>query len=442
MHPNGGKIILQGARLLDPGSGLDDHCSLYIDSGLIAGIGEAPANFVADTTLTVDGQTICPGLIDLRSRLAPVPESKADIASEAKAAVAGGITSLACMPDNRPMLDTPASVHLLLDKAKREGFARVFPLGALTQNIAGKQLSEMASLAKAGCNLLTNAGSPVNSLITRRAMEYAATFGLSIMAFGEDSDLANKGCAHEGSTGLRLGLQTIPTTAEEIGISRDIALAELAGCRIHFAAISSARGVALIKAAQARGLSVSADVGIHQLLLNDQDILNYGSLCHLRPPLRDESDRLALIEGLKSGVISALCSDHLPNDADAKLAPFPVSAPGAVGFELLLPLGLSLVRQHHFDLPQLIAALTSNPAQILSLPPPGIKIGKVADLAVFDPAMTWTPEGNNWHSKSTNSPFYGRPLMGRVTHTLISGQLVYRLGKQASEFFPRRDSLN
>lgn len=431
------RIAILGARLIDAASGLDEQQALYIDNGLIRAIGAPPAGFVADLLLDVPGQIVCAGLVDLRARLEPAEDSNASVASEVRAAVAGGITSLACMPDNYPTTDARAAVHLLLGKAREQGLARVLPLGALTRNLAGEQLSEMARLGMAGCHLLTNGNAPLSSLIMRRAMEYASTFGLGIMTFAEDPSLAGNGCVHEGSTGLKLGLQAIPVTAEEIGISRDIALAELTGCKVHFAAVSSARGVALIADGRNRGLALTADVAVHHLHLNDTAILQYGSLCHLRPPLRSETDRLALIEGLKNGVLDALCSDHLPCGEDAKMAPFPASKAGAAGLELLLPLALQLVKEHGISLSAMLAAMTARPSAILGLPTQEIRVGEVADLAIFDPQRTWQPALDGWHSLGKNTPFYRQSLTGRVTHTLVGGQLVYRLGDQGGEFDPR-----
>jgi dihydroorotase len=428
----GSRLSIRNGRLVDPANSVDERLDVHIAEGLIVAVGDPPLGFTADRTLDVRGQIVCPGLVDLCCRLRePGWEHKATIASETAAAAAGGVTTVCCPPDTRPIIDTPAVAQLVLQTAERAGFARVVPAGALTYGLEGEQISEMAALKQAGCAVMSHADRPIrNTLVLRRAMEYAATFGLTVFLHPEDAYLRDQGCVHEGRVSTRLGLPGIPEAAETVAVARDLALAEQTGAHIHFRGLSSARATAMLLEAQARGLKVSADVSAHQLALTEADVDGFDSNCHVIPPLRTAADREALRQAVRRGAISAICSDHQPHEADAKLNPFPETAPGISAVETLLPLTLRLVAEEKMDLSTAIRRLTMDPAEILGLPIGRLDPGRTADVCVFDPAAAWKAGADTLVSRGHNTPFLGWELRGRVTRTLLAGRIVFeRQGK-------------
>ncbi|MFC5694984.1 dihydroorotase [Pseudomonas sp. GCM10022186] len=415
-----------GARLIDPASGHDQVTDLFLEGGKVAAIGQAPAGFRADKTLDAKGLVAAPGLVDLSVALRePGYSRKGNIASETLAAVSGGVTSLCCPPLTRPVLDTPAVAELILDRAQEAGHAKVFPIGALTRGLAGEQLSELVALRDVGCVAFGNGlASFVSNRVQRRALEYAATFDLTLVFHSQDASLAEGGLAHEGPTASFLGLAGIPETAETVALARDLLLVEQSGVRAHFSQISSARGAEMIGEAQARGLPVTADVAMYQLILTDEALIDFSSLYHVQPPLRTRADRDGLREAVKSGVISAIASHHQPHEPDAKLAPFGATEPGISSVELLLPLAMTLVQDGLLDLPTLLARLTAGPARALRLPAGRLAVGAPADLVLFDPQAS-TLAGETWKSKGDNCPFIGHCLPGRVRHTLVDGRIIF-----------------
>lgn len=421
-------IHIKGGHLIDPAHNIDEPRDLYIsDDGFVAGIGVAPLDFDATEIIDATGKLVLPGLIDLRARVRePGLEHKATIESETRAAVSAGITTLVCPPDTDPVIDTPAMAQMIQQRAWRFGRAFIHPLGALTRNLAGEQLTDMEALDEAGCIGFSNALSPIkDTLVMRRAMEYAASFDLTVFLHSEDPWLAAGGCAHEGIVSSRLGLAAIPVSAETVGLARDLALVEQTGVRAHFCSLSSARAVDMIADARSRGLAVTADVTAHHLTLCEHDIGHFNTQCHVLPPLRSKDDREALRAALAGGVIQTIVSDHQPHEADAKLAPFAESAPGISALETLLPLTLSLVDDGLLDLSSAIARLTSEPAAIIGLDGGHLGVGATADLCILDPEARWTLTGNHMLSRGHNSPFIGREFRGRISHTLIAGEAVY-----------------
>ncbi len=416
-----------GARVIDPASGLDQASDLYLDGGKIVAIDQAPAGFVADKLIDASGLIASPGLVDLSAALRePGYSRKGSIASETLAAAAGGVTSLCCPPLTKPVLDTSAVAELILDRAQEAGHAKVFPIGALTKGLGGEQLAELVALRDAGCVAFGNGLAPfANNRTLRRALEYAATFDLTVVFHAQDADLADGGLAHEGPTASFLGLAGIPETAETVALARDLLLVEQSGVRAHFSQLTSARGAEMIAAAQARGLPVTADVAMYQLILTDEALQGFSSLYHVQPPLRAAQDRDGLREALKAGVISAIASHHQPHEADAKLAPFGATEPGISSVELLLPLALTLVEDGLLDLPTLLARLTAGPAKALRLPAGRLAVGAPADLLLFD-AEGQTLAGETWYSKGGNSPFIGHCLPGKVRYTLVDGRISYQ----------------
>lgn len=423
-----GRIHIRGGRLVDPANQIDRVADLYIADGQIAGVGESPPGFTAEREIDAAGQVVCPGLVDLCAHLRePGLEHKATIASETQAAAAAGITTLCTPPDTTPVVDTPAVVQLLRERALGAGHARLVAVGALTQGLAGEHLSEMAALKKAGCVGIGNARTPLaNTLIQRRALEYAASFDLTVFLHAEDPWLANGGCAHEGAIATRLGLPGVPEAAETAAVARDLALIEQTGVRAHFCRLSTARAVRMIARAQYDGLAVSADTAIPYLHLTEMDIADFNSLCHVTPPLRTQRDRDGLRAGVAQGTLAAICSDHQPHEPDAKLAPFPSTEPGISGLETLLPLALRLRDDAGMSLADIIARLTCEPARILGLPYGTLGPGASADVCVFDPQAHWLFSQADLRSRGHNTPFVGWEMTGQVNHTLLGGRIVYQ----------------
>ncbi|GMR17720.1 MAG: dihydroorotase [Gammaproteobacteria bacterium] len=423
-------LHIKGGHLIDPANNIDKKQDLFIDDrGFIVGIGKPPEGFKAKKILDAKNKIVCPGLVDLRARpREPGLEYKATIESEARAAVASGITTFCCPPDTDPVIDTPAMAQMIQHRAWRFGLAFIHPFGALTRGLKGKELSDMEALDEAGCVGVTNGLEPVtDTLVMRRAMEYAVSFDLTVFLHSEDPWLHGKGCAHEGEISTRLGLPGIPEAAETVGISRDLALIEQTGVRAHFCHLSSARAVDIIAEAQSRGLPVSADVTAHHLHLTEHDIGFFNTQCHVLPPLRSQRDRDHLRQAVRNGTVSTICSDHQPHEPDAKLAPFSASEPGISGLETLLPLTLKLVDEKVLTLSEAIERLTCQPANVISVDAGHLGTGATADVCIYDPKMRWTLTEDLLVSRGHNSPFIGWEFTGRVTNTVIGGKIVFEL---------------
>jgi len=421
------KISILNGRLIDPANGIDRQSDLHIADGWIAAVGSMPAGFEPDRTLDARGQVVCPGLVDLSARLRePGAEHKATIATETLAAAAAGVTTVCCPPDTQPIIDTPAVAQLITQTAERAGRARVIPAGALTQGLKGEQISEMAALKDAGCAVMSHGDRPItNTQVQRRAMEYAATFGLTVFLRAEDHYLRDQGCVHEGAVSTRLGLPGIPEAAETVALARDLALAEQTGARVHFRGLSCGRAMEMLAEARGRGVRASADVSAHQLFLTEAAVDGFDANCHVLPPLRTSEDLGALRAAIARGDITAICSDHQPHEADAKLAPFPVTEPGISALETLLPLTLRLVAEEVMDLSTAVARLTSGPTEILGVPVGRLDVGRSADICIFDPEEKWVVSTSTLVSQGHNTPFLGRELEGRVSWTLLAGRIVY-----------------
>ena len=425
-------LAIKGGHLIDPANRINGKRDLYIDAqGFVASVGRMPSGFKPRRTIDAAGKIVCPGLVDLRARLRePGQEHKATLESELKAAVAGGITTLCCPPDTHPVIDTPAMAQMIQSRAWRFGYAFVHPLGALTRGLQGKLLSDMEALDEAGCVAFTNALAPVtDTLVLRRAMEYAASFDLVVLLHSEDPWLRANGCCHEGEVSARLGLPAIPEAAETVAVARDLALIDQTRVRAHFCGLSSARAVQMVAEAQRRGLPVTADATAHHLHLTENDIGDFDTRAHVQPPLRSRRDRDGLRRAVASGVVSVVCSDHQPHEPDAKLAPFSESEPGISGLETLLPLVLKLAQEKVLSLPDAIALVTQKPADILGLDSGRLSPGSTADICIFDSKEQWRLSENQIVSRGHNTPFLGTELIGRVTHTIVGGRVAYENGK-------------
>lgn len=421
------KIRIKNGRVIDPVSQFDAKADVYISNGKIIAIGDALADFTADQTIDATGLIISPGLVDLNARLRePGQEHTATISSETAAAAAGGVTTLCVPPDTDPVIDNPAIVELIEDRAKKAARTMVLTTGAMTQKLEGELLAEMARLKDAGCIGVSNALNPIkNCVILQRAMSYAATLDMTLFINPADPWLQAQGCVHEGSVSSRLGLAGIPESAETIAVSRDLILIEQTGVRAHFHSLSTAKAVKLIREAQNKGLPVTADVSAHHLHLSEHDLGNFDSLSHVLPPLRSIRDREQLQQGVRDGVISAISSHHKPLDPDAKLGPFAETRPGISSLETLLPLTMKLVEDDELDITQALAALTCNPADILGIDAGRLKVGAVADICIIDPDSEYECQPLNFFSAGKNSPFANWLFNYQVSHTIFHGRIVF-----------------
>lgn len=421
------RLRIDGARVVDPANGIDAVEDVFVAEGSILAVGKMPEGFEAERRIEASGLVLIPGIVDLRARLRePGAEHKATIASESRAAARGGITTVCCPPDTDPVIDTPAVTELIHQRAATSGLTRVEVLGALTRDLDGSNLAEMGALREAGCLGVSNAMQPVSDTeVMRRAMEYAATFDLTVFAHAEDPWLARGGLVHDGPVATRLGLPGIPEIAETIGVARELLLVEQTGTRVHFCHLSTGPAVDMIRDARAHGLPVSADVAIHQLFLNEEDVGSFDGLCHVRPPVRSLDDRARLRAGVRAGVLGSICSDHQPHELDAKLNPFSETEPGISGLDSLLALVLGLVEDQELTLPDAVAALTCGPATALGIDRGTLSVGAPADICLFDPQERWVLDDASMLSRGHNTPFRGRTLKGRVRCTLLGGRPVF-----------------
>jgi len=421
------KLVIKNGRVVDPKNGVDAVTSVSIDAGKVVAVGPIPVGFRADREVEASGLIVCPGLVDLSARLRePGFEYKATLESEMAAAVAGGITSLVCLPDTDPVLDEPGLVEMLKHRARNLHQARVYPLGALTRGLKGEWLTEMAELRDAGCIAFGQSDMPLPSTrVLMQAMQYASTFGFSVWLRPQDVHLADGGVAHDGEIATRLGLPPISVCSETVALSNIILMARETGARVHLCRISSAEGTAMIRAARRQGLPITCDIAVNHIHLSEMDIGYFDSNCHLVPPLRALSDREGLRAGLLDGTIDAICSDHAPVDEDAKLLPFAEAEAGAVGLELLLPLVLKWATEMNIPLPTALAKITSEPARILSLNSAHLSTGALADLCIFDPEQYWTVAASELKSQGKNTPFLGMELQGKVKYTVVDGNIVH-----------------
>jgi dihydroorotase len=416
------KLQIKNGRVVDPASGKDAVGDVYVADGKIA-----ESFSKADKTIDAKGLVVSPGFIDLSARLRePGFEYKATLESEMNAAVAGGVTSLACPPDTDPPLDEPGLVDMLRRRAKALERARVYPIGALTVKLEGTALTEMGQLADAGCVAFSQANAPLaDTQVLWRALQYAATFGFSTWLRVEDAWLAKSGVAHDGDVATRLGLPGIPAFAETIALGTLLELVRATRARVHICRLSSAGAVEMMRAAKKEGLPVSCDVGIHYVHLCDRDLGYFDSNCRLDPPLRSQRDRDALAQALADGVIDCLCSDHTPVDDDGKHMPFAEAEAGATGLELLLPLTLRWGAARKLNLGQTLARITCEPARILGTASAKLAVGAPADIAIFDPQAPNRISAETLKSQGKNTPFVGHELQGRVRTTIVAGNVVY-----------------
>jgi dihydroorotase len=428
-----GRLLIRGGRLIDPSQGLDGERDLLVEDGVVARILE-PGSADPDgrdelEVLEAAGLVVCPGLIDIHVHLRePGQEYKETVRTGAMAAAAGGFTAVACMANTEPPNDSRSVTEHILAEARRHGFARVYPIGAVSKQLAGEELAEVGEMVRAGAVAISDDGRPVmNAELMRRALLYAQHFGIPVIQHAEDLHLSAKGVMHEGDWSTRLGLAGIPGSAEDVMVARDLLLLEDTGGRYHVAHLSTARSLEMVRQAKARGLGVTCEVTPHHLLLTDEEVARtvFSTQCKMKPPLRSERDRLALLAGLADGTIDAIASDHAPHHADEKDVEFDLAPFGILGLETTLALCLDrLVRRQVIGLPRLVELLSSGPARVLGLPGGTLRPGSPADVTLFDPEGDVTVQAAKFLSRSRNTPFEGWQLRGRPVATLVGGRRV------------------
>jgi dihydroorotase len=426
------KLQITNGRLIDPANQIDAKQDLFIIDGKVAAIGKAPAGFVAEQKIDASGLIVAPGLVDLSVRLRePGYEYKATLESELQAALAGGVTSLVCPPDTDPALDEPGLVEMLVHRARSLNQSHVYPLGALTIALKGHELTEMAELTEAGCVGFSQAEHAIqDTTVLLRAMQYAQTFGYTVWLRPQDPHLGKGGIAHSGPLASRLGLAGMPVISETIALHTIFELMRSTGARVHLCRLSSADGIALVRAAKVEGLPVTCDVGAHHLHLTDADIGFFDSNARMVPPLRSQRDREAICAAVADGTVDAICSDHTPVDDDEKLLPFGEASPGATGLELLLSLALKWadesVAQANQRLSQAISRITVDAARVAGLTAGQLSVGSAADICIFNPDTMWTVQASALLSQGKHTPFLGYELQGQVHTTLVAGRIVFQ----------------
>ncbi len=425
-------IFIEGGRVIDPASGLDGVRTVIVRDGRIAEVVERVERPREARALDARGKWVTPGFIDLHAHLRePGQEYKETVASGARAAVAGGFTAVCAMPNTVPPNDNTTVTELVLARAAAAGLARVYPVGCISRGQMGEDLAEYGELKAAGCVALSDDGKPVMSpALMRRALEYARAFGLPLAVHEEELHLAGAWSMNEGPVATRLGLKGTPAQAEEVMVLRDLALVELTGGRLHLQHVSTSGSVRALREARKRGLQVTAEATPHHLTLTDEEVARsgYDTDFKMNPPLRGEADVRALREGLADGTIDCIATDHAPHAVEEKKLEFDAALNGILGLETAFAACLALVREGALSEQRLVEALTAAPARIFGLPGGSLARGAPADLAVLDPALEWTCDTAELHSRSRNTPWKGRRLTGRCTHTLVGGRLVHEQG--------------
>src|SRR6266478_145401 len=420
-------IRITNGRVIDPAQGIDQVTDVWIQGETILGLGPQPT---AQPTrvLNAAGKIVCPGLIDMHVHLRePGREEDETIATGTAAALAGGVTSVACMPNTEPALDSQAAAEFVYLPAERAGNANVFPVGAVTKGRAGAELAEIGGLVEGGAVAFTDDGSPVVSAeIMRRALEYCRMFDKAVLSHAEDLELTRGGVMNEGFESMRLGLRGMPAAAEEVMVHRDITLAEMTGGRLHILHVSTAGSVELIRQARRRGVQVSGEATPHHFTLTDKCLRSFDSNYKMAPPLRSEQDVQAIIAGLKDGTLEVIATDHAPHAPEKKMRELDQAPNGIIGLETLLPICvMSLIEPGHLTWPQLIEKLTVNPARVLGIDRGTLKPGAKADVTIIDPKAEWTIDPNLFRSKSRNCPFAGWKVRGRAHAVLLNGEMKY-----------------
>jgi dihydroorotase len=425
------RILIKGGRVIDPGR-VNGPADVLIENGKIVAVGQKldpPAGKADPSTTIIDarGKLVLPGLVDLHVHLRePGFEYKDTIRTGTAAAVAGGFTSVCCMPNTSPVNDNQAITEFILEQARLAGNAHVFPVGAISKGSEGKELAEIGELRRAGCVAISDDGQPVmNSLIMRRAMEYALAFDLPVIDHCEDLQLSEGGCMNEGLVSTQLGLPGIPSAAEDVMVARNLALAELTTARLHLAHLSTAGSVRMVREAKSRGIRVTAEVCPHHFSLTEEAVRGFNTHAKMNPPLRTWQDVQAIKEGLRDGTIDVIATDHAPHAVQDKQQQFAAAPNGIVGLETALPLTLALVEEGVLSLEAAVAKLTTEPSRAFGLSKGSLAPGADADVVVVDPEAQWEVDPARFRSKSRNTPFAGWKVKGRVITTIVAGRVVH-----------------
>ncbi|MCL4108550.1 UNVERIFIED_CONTAM: hypothetical protein GTU68_022852 [Idotea baltica] len=423
------RLLIRNGTIIDPANNVEAPGSLLIEDGCIIEILPADCNVSADTTIDADGGIICPGFIDVHVAVREPGFSEDEtIATAAAAAVAGGFTSIACLPDTDPVVDNQGAAEFVRRQGERANKCRVFPLGAATKGHKGEELAEIGQLHEAGTVGFTDGKTAIaNAEVMRRALEYTGMFDKPVLHHSMVPELSEQGVMHEGFVSTLLGLPGIPAAAGDIMVGRDIALCRLAGGQVHIMSVTTAEAVQRIREARDEKVSVTADVSPHHLLLTDEVMKTFDTLCKCNPPLRSQEHVNALIAGLKDGTISIISSDHQPLAIEKKAVELDIAPAGICGLETALSICVeALITPEHLSWSELISCLTIGPARLLDLPHGTLSIGAAADITVIDPTAEYTIDATKFHSASRNTPFHGRRATGRVVATIVGGQLKYQ----------------
>jgi dihydroorotase len=426
--PPGRPLLLRGGRVIDPSQQRDEVADVLLRDGRVEDVGPSLGTPDDAHVVDVSGLVVAPGLIDLHVHLRePGQEHKETIATGAQAAAAGGFTAVCAMPNTDPPVDDPAAVGYVRAAGLRAAAARVYPCGAISVGQKGERLTEVGEMAKAGAVAITDDGRPVPTAgLMRLALEYAQTFGIPVASHCEDTTLSRGGSMNEGIVSTRLGLTGIPNAAEDVMIARDLMLAELTGGRLHIQHVSTRGGVALIRAAKERGISVTAEATPHHFTLTDDAVAAYRTDAKVNPPLREAEDRTAVIEAVADGTLDVIATDHAPHHYDEKEQAFEDAPFGLIGLETALALGITeLVEKGVIDLPTLLLRMSTAPARAFNLPGGSLRRREPADVTVFDPHREWQVDPARFVSKSRNTPFAGRTLRGRAILTIVNGHIVF-----------------
>ncbi len=420
------RILIRGGRILDPQSGRDERADLLLEEGRVAALG---SGLPAEGALLLDatGRWVAPGFVDLHCHLRePGQEYKEDIGTGGRAAVAGGFSAVACMANTHPVNDDPATTDYIIDRARHDSPARVYPVAAATRGLQGEVMTEMAALVQAGAVAFSDDGKTImDSGVMRRVLEYSTLVGVPVMTHAEDRTLVGDGVLNEGPVSTRLGLPGNPGIAEAVHVARDLMLAEFTGAHLHVAHVSTAQAVELVRRARERGINVTAEVAPHHLTLTDEAAQGYDTHAKVAPPLRSAADRDACCAGLADGSLDAIATDHAPHAQHEKELDFSEAPPGMIGFETAAAVTLELVRSGLLSPLEWVRRLSTNPARILSRPGGSLALGAVADVTLIDPEQLWRYDPAKGFSKSRNSPWAGAELRGRVVATIVGGRLVY-----------------
>jgi len=421
------KILIKGGRVISPAQKFDDTCDVLIEKGKVTAIGK-DLDAQGAEVIDADGKIVTPGLVDIHVHLRdPGLEYKEDIASGTLSAVTGGFTSIACMPNTKPVNDNQSVTNYILNKVKEEGHCRVFPIASISKGLQGESMTEMGELKDLGVYGVSDDGKPVsNAQLMRRAMEYAKPFGITIVTHAEDLELVGSGVMNEGLVSTELGLKGIPWVAEDAATAREIMLAEFTGAHLHVAHVSTKGSIDLVRQAKKRGVNVTCEATPHHFTLTDEAVRGYNTNAKMNPPLRSAEDREAVRQGIADGTVDAIATDHAPHHIDEKNVEFSIAMNGIVGLETALPLSLQLVEDGLIDLPKAVALLTCGPAAALGIPAGQLEKGGVADVTVIDPELEWTVDAQKLVSKSKNTPFDGWKMKGAALCTIVGGKITYR----------------